>query len=375
MASSTAVLVSGASFAGLATAYWLNRLGYRVTIVEVAKGLRRGGTPVDIEGETIDILARMGLADAVRAKALPPRHFAFKDVDDITLGTVGADSDEASPGRYEIHRDDLLDILFGAVADGVELQFGRSIDRLDEGQGAVSVTFDDGERRDFALVFGCDGNRSNTRKLVFGESDQFTYFMGGYFFLKVVAQTGLLSANVSEVFSVPGRMAMLNGYDDRTDIGFGFRTESEIDYDYRDRAQQRRLIQERFDGLGWKVPAMLASVAGDDDFYFDRINQIRMPSWSNGRVTLVGDAGYCVSPLAGFGGSMAIIGAGRLAAALDHHPGDHAAAFRHYEDGLRPFVEEVQQRAASNGMSMMCPADDNELAERDQKIAAGDMGF
>ncbi len=79
-------LVSGASFAGLATAYWLNRLGHSVTIVETASELRRGGTPVDIEGETIDILGRMGLADAVRAKALPPRGFEFKDVDDATLG-------------------------------------------------------------------------------------------------------------------------------------------------------------------------------------------------------------------------------------------------------------------------------------------------
>lgn len=370
-----AVLVSGASFAGLATAYWLNRLGYRVTIVEVAKELRRGGTPVDIEGETIDILASMGLADAVRAKALPPRLFAFKDADDITMGTVGAGGDPATHERYEIHRDDLLDILFGAVADDVELLFGRAIDQLEEGQDAMSVTFTDGERRDFTLVFGCDGNRSNTRKLLFGEGERFTHFMGGYFFLKVVAQTGLLSANVSEVFSVPGRMAMLNGYDDRTDIGFGFRTEGEIDYDYRDRVQQRRLIEQRFDGLGWKVPAMLTTSAGDDDFYFDRINQIRMPSWSRGRTTLVGDAGYCVSPLAGFGGSMAIIGAGRLAAALERYPGDYAAAFQHYEDGLRPFVEEVQERAATDGMSMMCPADEGELTERDRKIAAGDIGF
>ena len=369
-----AVLVSGASFAGLATAYWLNRLGYRVTVVEVAKGLRRGGTPVDIEGETIDILARMGLADLVRAKALPPRRFAFKGADDTTLGTVGTDNGQASSERYEIHRDDLLDILFGALSDEVELLFGRSMDGLEEGQDAVSVTFDNGERRDFTFVFGCDGNRSNTRKLLFGDGEQFTHFMGGYFFLKVVPQTGLLPANVSEVFSVPGRMAMLNGYDDRTDIGFGFRTEGEIAYDYRDRAQQRRLIGERFGGLGWKVPAMLAGSAGDNDFYFDRINQIRMPSWSRGRVTLVGDAGYCVSPLAGFGGSMAIIGAGRLAAALERYPSDHAAAFRHYEEGLRPFVEEVQERAASEGMSMMCPADEGELAERDQKIAAGDIG-
>ncbi len=53
------MLVSGASFAGLATAFWLNRLGYRVTVVEVAPSLRRGGTPVDIQGETIAILTSM----------------------------------------------------------------------------------------------------------------------------------------------------------------------------------------------------------------------------------------------------------------------------------------------------------------------------
>jgi 2-polyprenyl-6-methoxyphenol hydroxylase-like FAD-dependent oxidoreductase len=125
--------------------------------------------------------------------------------------------------------------------------------------------------------------------------------------------------------------------------------------------------------LGWKVPALLDSMDGDDDFYFDRINQIRMPCWSRGRVTLVGDAGYCVSPLAGFGGSMAIIGAGRLADALERYPDDHAAAFRHYENGLRPFVEEVQERAATNGLAMMFPADETELAERDRKLLAGEM--
>ncbi|SEN46758.1 2-polyprenyl-6-methoxyphenol hydroxylase [Sphingomonas gellani] len=368
-------LVSGASFAGLSTAYWLNRLGYRVTVIEAAKDLRRGGTPVDIEGETIEILTRMGLADAVRARALPPRGFEFKDADDRTMGAIGAGTDVTGHERYEIHRDDLLDILLGAVADTAEILFGRSIDRLADGPEEVSVTFDDGTEGRYALVFGCDGNRSNTRRLVFGDGDQFTYFMGGYVFLKVVPRTDLLPAHMSQVYSVPGRMAMLNGYDDRTDIGFGFRTKGQIAYDYRDRAQQRRLIHDQFDGLGWKVPAMLDSIDADDDFYFDRLNQIRMPSWSSGRVALVGDAGYCVSPLAGFGGSMAIIGAGRLAQALERHAGDHAAAFREYEDGLRPFVEEVQQRAATNGLSTMFPADAAELAERDRKIAAGEIDF
>jgi 2-polyprenyl-6-methoxyphenol hydroxylase-like FAD-dependent oxidoreductase len=368
-----AILVSGASFAGLATAYWMNKLGYRVTMIEVASGLRKGGTPVDIEGETIDVLARMGVLDAVRAKALPPRGFEFKDADDGTLGTFGGERgpDDASNEKYEIHRDDLLAILFGLVEGAVEVVFSQSIKRLEEGSDGVAVTFGDGSRRHYVLVFGCDGNRSNTRRLAFEGADNFSYFMGGYFFIKVVSTTGLLPANMSQIFSVPGRTALLNGYDNQTDIALAFRTEREIDYDYRDRAQQRRMVHEAFDGLGWKVAAMLDHVDAGDDFYFDKINQIRMPVWSKGRVALVGDAGYCVSPVAGMGGSIAFIGAARIADALQRHGADYTAAFQEYHDKLHAFVEAVQEKAASFGMALMFPSDEAELAERNRKLSEG----
>jgi 2-polyprenyl-6-methoxyphenol hydroxylase-like FAD-dependent oxidoreductase len=371
------VLVSGASFAGLASAYWMDRLGYRVTLIDIASGLRKGGTPVDIEGETVDALARMGMIDAVRERALPPRALEFKDVDDGTLGVLSgvADSDGRPTNKYEIHRDDLLEILFASVKRSAEVIFGESIEHLDEGSDGVMVSFRGGSRRSFTLVFGCDGNRSKTRRLVFGDSEQFSYFMGGYFFIKVVPTTGLLPANVSHIFSVPGRSALLNGYDDQTDIALAFRTEREIEYDYRDRSQQRRMVHDHFDGLGWKVPTLLEHVDADDDFYFDKINQIRMPTWSKGRVALVGDAGYCVSPVAGMGGSVAILGATTLADCLQRHGLDYAVAFQEYDDELRPSVEKIQQKAASIGMALMFPSDDGEIAERNRKLGDGTIGL
>ena len=64
------ILVSGASFAGISTAYWMNKLGYNVTVVEIAKGLKKGGTPVNIRENTVDIVKRMGLLDQIQSNKL-----------------------------------------------------------------------------------------------------------------------------------------------------------------------------------------------------------------------------------------------------------------------------------------------------------------
>ena len=73
------VLISGASLAGPATAYWLVRGGFEVTIVEQAPALRAVGNGVDIRGEALKIVNRMGLSAAVRAHALNTQGMRFVD--------------------------------------------------------------------------------------------------------------------------------------------------------------------------------------------------------------------------------------------------------------------------------------------------------
>ena len=75
------------------------------------------------------------------------------------------------------------------------------------------------------------------------------------------------------------------------------------------------------------------------ELYFDRVSQIRMPSWSRGRVALVGDAAFCVSLLAGQGSALAMTSAYVLAGELAKAGGRHDVAFREYEAFLRAYIQ------------------------------------
>lgn len=365
-------LIAGASFAGLSTAFWLHQLGYQVTIVEVARGLRKGGTPVDIDDRTIDIAERMGILGEIAARSLPPRPTQFKAPDGATLAIEEPDGGGQDPGarRFEIARDDLLDILVKKIAGKVEIIFGDAITSLQDDGAAVHVTFAAGPAKVFSLVFGCDGNHSSVRRMHFGPEALYSHFLGLYFSISIIDKL-VVEANTTQIFSVPGSTVMLNSYDHKTDVLFCFRAAHEKPYDDRDADLQRLVVHERFAGLGWHVPALLDEIGHADNFYFDKMCQIRMPSWTKGRVALVGDAAYCASPAAGMGGSLAIIGAAGLADAMRHYPHDLTAAFKEYHDSLAPFIEEVQAGAIAFGLDMFVPETQADLDARNARLLEG----
>jgi 2-polyprenyl-6-methoxyphenol hydroxylase-like FAD-dependent oxidoreductase len=118
--------------------------------------------------------------------------------------------------------------------------------------------------------------------------------------------------------------------------------------------EQLELVERAFAGDDWEVPRLLAAMRAAADLFFDSVSQIRMSSWTKGRVALVGDAGYAPSFLSGQGSSLAVVGAYQLAAALATAGGDHRVAFPAYEQSMRPFVEQ-NQRLALKASGMMIP--------------------
>lgn len=366
------VLIAGASFAGLATAWWMNRLGYAVTVVEMASDLRRGGTPVNIREGVIEVVQRMGLLERIKSQSLPPRPVFFLDEEGLPLQQqqLQDKANEEPEEDYEIERDALLELLFEEVKQHAEFVFADSISMLTESAEQVDVTLASGRKQSFSLVFGCDGTHSTVRRLCFGEEDAFVIFLKNYFSLTIVPRL-LIEENTSEMFSVPGKTVMLNTYNGKTDIAFCFSSAEEIPYDRRKQDEQKRMIRRYFEGGRWRVTELLEEMMSSDSFYFDKLCQVHMNSWTMGRVALVGDAGYCPSPAAGMGGSVAILGAAALGEAFEKHPDDFAAAFQEYNEKFRPVIEGIQAQAVEFGLEMFMPVSEEAIQKRNEHLGLG----
>ena len=105
------------------------------------------------------------------------------------------------------------------------------------------------------------------------------------------------------------------------------------------------------------------------DLYFDAVNQIKLESWSRGRVALVGDAAFCVSLMAGQGSALAMTAAYVLAGELGKAGGRHEANFRNYEARLREFVA-MKQRGAERLSAAFAPKTQRGLLLRNLIINA-----
>ena len=363
------VLISGASIAGPALAFWLQRSGFAVTIVEKAPELRVGGYPIDVRGTALDAVERMGILPRLRDLHISTRRLTFLDADggeivalapnDVVGGIDGED--------LEIRRGDLIQTLYDLVRDDVEVRFGDTVETLADHPGGVDVTFRSGHRYTYDVVIGADGLHSRTRELVFGDEAPFHHYLG-YSFAGFTMPNDFGLFREGLAWSTPGKGAAMYAVLDSEEV-HGFlvfaRPEPPMEA-FRDPEAQRDLIARTFDGEGWEIPRLVAAMREADDLFFDVISQIHLPRWSAGRVALVGDAAHAPSFLTGQGTSLALVGAYVLGHALATIP-DHAAAFAAYENRVRGFVE-ANQALVGTGQSTLFPATAEALERRNAAL-------
>ncbi len=112
------VLISGASIAGPALAYWLSRYGFDATVVERAASIRNGGYPIDVRGVAIEVVKRMGLLPQIQAAHIASRTLTFVDAEGEAIGVVPIYAFQGSEtADIELPRGTLTTLLYGLTRD------------------------------------------------------------------------------------------------------------------------------------------------------------------------------------------------------------------------------------------------------------------
>ena len=227
------ILISGASIAGPALAYWLRRYGFSPTVVERAPTLRGGGFGVDFRGEAhMKLLRRMGILEGVRRRQTEMGEQVVIDERGKRLVALPA---SFMSGEVEISRGDLSLIMYERTRETTEYIFGDSIVSLDQTADGVNVAFERGETRTFDLVVGADGLHSNTRRIVFGPESRYISFLGHYIAGFELSCNYLNLDRRGFIYNVPGKEVDISSGRDgnRASVKFCFASEP-LEYDRHD---------------------------------------------------------------------------------------------------------------------------------------------
>ncbi|KAJ5852713.1 Monooxygenase FAD-binding [Penicillium soppii] len=82
------ILICGGGVAGPALAFWLSRIGQKIVVVERSPTLRASGTQIDLRGQSIEVVKRLGLIDAIRSKLVDEAGLSIVDTDGNVKGTI-----------------------------------------------------------------------------------------------------------------------------------------------------------------------------------------------------------------------------------------------------------------------------------------------
>jgi 2-polyprenyl-6-methoxyphenol hydroxylase-like FAD-dependent oxidoreductase len=340
------VLISGASIAGPALAYWLGRFGFRPTVVEIAPEPRTGGNAVDFRGPLhLGLLRRMGVLADLEELRTGGTAMRFVDARGERLMEMPADF---AGGDLEVLRGDLSRVL-AAAGPSTEYRFGDTITAMTETPDGVDVTFRSGLRRRFDLVIGADGVHSTVRRLAFGPEERFVRHLGYYVAGWDVPNEWELTRDL-RAYNVPGRMISVAGDHRDPDRASAFAAFAapKIDYDRHDPDAQRQILRDRFGDLGWLTPRLLAALDTAPDLYFDQVCRVDISPWHDGRIALVGDAASGAT-IGGQGNGTALVEAYALAGELALARGDHRVAFGRYQARVTKFAKRTQKGGDTTG--------------------------
>ncbi|MBI1255936.1 MAG: hypothetical protein GC204_00555 [Chloroflexi bacterium] len=341
------VLIAGAGPAGLTLAYWLKQDGHTPILIEKAPDIRTAGYMIDFAGSGWDVANRMGVIPHLQAVSHSVKELTYVNSSGHTTSRLPVRKLFNAWGMKNpylaLDRRDLVETLYHALKSDVEIRFATTITAVCQSADAVTVTFADGKEEAFDLLVGADGIHSSVRSLVFGSEAEYAHYLGYYvatFYVRPFANLDLDQRYFMHL-EPDVQVGVLEASPDRWLAIAIYKTEDEGAIPS---AERLKALKQHLSGVGWISSDLLDGLTPETPIFMDTVTQIQMPSWSSNRVVLIGDAAYCLTLISGQGTSMAMAGAYFLAEALRQNA-DHHAAFQHFENRLRPYIEQTQKKA------------------------------
>jgi salicylate hydroxylase len=356
VASSRTIVIAGAGIGGLSAALMLARSGFRVTLLEQAEQLQETGAGIQLSPNATRILIALGLGERLRRDASIPQAIAIKTATGQPLARIPL-GDEAAQ-RYgapywSIHRGDLQAALVEAVQGepGIALHLGTRVENFAVHTNAVRITGQQGsatvEHEGIALI-GADGLWSALRaKLGHRAPPQFQH--------RTAWRAMVPAAAVEPAFRTAEAQLWL-GQDAHL-----------VHYPVKSGAQINivAIVTDRWAEPGWSAEGRRGDLLARYSRWSEPARRfLAVPErwqkwalydlpplhrWSDGPVTLLGDAAHPMLPFLAQGAAMAIEDAAVLANNLSRHPDDPTAAMQRYEQSRRDRAARVQHAARSNG--------------------------
>ena len=362
------VVIVGAGIGGLFAAKALIAHGVDVSLYEQAPGLGEVGAGVFLTPNSVRHLERVGLGPAVEkygARVGPKSHY-FRH-DGSPIAPVQVTDSSGWNATFGIHRADLVAFLAAAVPAGV-VHCGYRAIGFEQVGDVARVQFAGGTCAEGDVVVGADGIHSTLRPYVFPPSTP--VFHGTVSYRGLVAHERLpdwptdrwqMWAGPSKHFLVfPVRHGQMINY-------VGFVPADEEMKESWSAAGDPEVLRGEFEGWDARIGSVLKQV--DKTFRWALYDREPLPTWTKGRLTLLGDAAHPMLPHLGQGANQSIEDGIALATILGRV--DSAvvpAALLTYERLRRERVAQIQLGARKHGLRVDSAYAD--LAVRDAELAA-----
>lgn len=334
-------VIVGAGIAGLAAAWWLDKIGWKAIIIEKASDLQDGGYVMTLSGPCLETLQKMEIKQLLGTISQQFEYNTVKTYSGYELYRLRYSEVHGGMDSMSVRRNDLARMLLSRLPSSSEIKFSRRVVSIQDQTETVKVQLDDGHTLHADLVIGADGVRSQVRDMVFEQKDALDFI--GLYFAAYNFETGQEPSKNCVSFNRPGQLDMVFSLKDGGMTGYHIWAESRGPPGPRGEGF-KKLRELTADSQDVVRNAVRLGEAAGTSLVMDSANLVVQPRWSKGRVLLLGDAAHCLTLMSGQGAGMALVSAEMLSQELSrtHDVGGALAA---HESRLRPGIERLQRRS------------------------------